>query len=742
MDNRSDHSFATIWANLNKPIYTGDRLRSNIRALTFVSIVGASLGLIMLILNISLHDPSLIFASTCSVIAGVGCGFSAHVLKNRDLAVWFPMVFCVLFCTIYIFTGAAQGSAILWSIMIPIGVSYFVSVKYGIIVAGYYTVLYIIVFYTPLNARFSAIYTSEFMVRFPLMYAGLSLFTEMAMVQYHRTVLFEIDHANLLAEEVERQTAMIKEQSQKIEKMSFQTIQALSNAIDAKDSYTKGHSYRVSRYSELIARALSWDETRVQELEYAALLHDIGKIGIPDSILTSPRALTDIEADIIRSHTTMGRDMLKDRILINMADDVALSHHERYDGTGYPQGLKGKEISEEARIVAIADAFDAMSSDRAYRKAYDTAYIRKELTEGMGEQFDPDIVPVFIKLWDEGYLNGILKDNKPEKVEGGEVSSVLLREVVESFVTQNAKDDKDITTGIMGRSAGESAIAQMMKTSAGCFAFMDIDNLKKINDTYGHEAGDRVLHIMGETLKQNSEGALCCRLGGDEFILFIKDVTKKDAAERIEKIFSDFEEHKKDDIELSPASISAGLVMCSPDSTYTDTYNRADKALYHVKSTGKRDYGFYHEETEDDDGDIIDVRKLLNSIKQSGSYRGAMSVEYREFTRLYEFVNNLKQRFAYSFKLIVISLEAIDNENVGMAEFERSMANMEQSLRRTIRDVDVMTRYGNRQFLVIMLGTDSDGVRTAVNRIFRDYYKMPGAGILIPSYSFADIDDL
>ncbi|MBO4904735.1 MAG: diguanylate cyclase [Lachnospiraceae bacterium] len=698
------------------------------------------LGLILLIFDIRSHNIPLLLASLATLIAGAGCGFSAHVLKNRELAIKFPTVFCVIFMTIYVLTAAGEGSAILWSLLIPLGLCYFVSVKNGIILSAYYTLLIAVVFYSPLNARFATYYTPMFMTRFPILYACLSIFTGMAMIQYHRTALFEIDHANRLTEEVERQTAVVKQQSQKIEQMSRQTIHTLANAIDAKDPYTRGHSTRVAEYSGKIAQKLGWDRDRIDELKFSALLHDIGKIGVPDSILNNPRKLTDIEFDIIKSHTTIGRDMLKDRIMVKAADDVAVSHHERYDGKGYPQGLKGEEISEEARIVAIADAFDAMSSDRVYRKACDSCHIRNELENGKEKQFDPYITDVFLELWDGGELDEILKKDTGEE-DDAEASSVLLQEVVETFAAGGSKDEIDVTTGIMSRNSGEKTIARVMMEEPGCLVFMDVDNLKKINDTYGHEAGDRILHIMGDTLADNSSDSLCCRLGGDEFLLFMKNVSQEDAKRRMEDIIRDFEQNKKDDPEISIASISAGMVMSTPENNYTDAYNKADKALYHVKQNGKSGFNFYKEDSEISAIDNIDVSKLVTNIKNSGSYNGAMNVDYREFAKLYEFIVNLEQRFDHSFKLIVISLESAKGDVFGSDELERSMYNMEQSIRQTIRDVDVLTRYSKQQFLVILLGTDNDGVKTAVDRIFRGYFKMNGSGSLIPKYSVADFEN-
>ncbi|MBR6230126.1 MAG: diguanylate cyclase [Eubacterium sp.] len=729
-----------LWRMLNRPIYTGGRLKANLRALTIVSFITAIMGLSMVVLDLVRQDYDVLIGASVTFIGGLVCWYFSGILKNRKLAVIIPTLFCVIAFTIYLFRGTGEGYAVLYSFLLPIGLCYFVSVRSGIILSLYYCILFCVVFYTPLLEVTGVTYPDSFRLRYPLTFVCLSIFTFIAMIQYHRSALFEIEHTNKLNEEVAKQTAVAEERARKIEEMSYQTIHTLAQAIDAKDPYTKGHSTRVSQYSVKLAEALGWEKDRIDELRFAALLHDLGKIGVPDSILNNPRRLTDVEYDIIKSHTTMGGDILKDRMMIDMAEDVARSHHERYDGTGYPRGLKGTEISEEARIVAIADSFDAMNSSRVYRKACDPLHISKELIEGRGTQFDPDFVNVFIKLWDHGELSEIMKNAPEEEEESMEASSALLQEVMETFVSQSGTEEMDITTGIMNRTSGETAIAEAMKAEKGCFVFFDVDNLKKINDVSGHEAGDRVLKLMGETLTKYNENSLCCRIGGDEFLLFMKNVTKEEAEDRVKRIIDEFVQKKDEDVEISPASLSAGMVMSKTSYSYTKTFNRADKALYHVKQNGKNGYCFYDKDAEAAGNEQADVNQLVDGIRNSGSYEGAMDVEYREFAKLFEFISNLERRFAHPFKLIMITMEYGSEEEPPVEELENAMYFMEQSILQTIRDVDIMTRYNRQQFLVILLGTDPEGVKKAADRIFRGYYKMKGNSEFSPSYSVADMN--
>ena len=182
------------------------------------------------------------------------------------------------------------------------------------------------------------------------------------------------------------------------------TIKALVAAIDAKDPYTCGHSQRVTEYALLGATSLSFSEEELEDLEYAGLLHDIGKIGIADSILTKPESLTTEERNIICKHPLIAANMLNEVTFLEKARTLVLLHHERYDGKGYPDGLKGEAIPMGARLLAVADAFDTMTTDRPYRTALGENYAISELRRFSGTQFCPVAV--------EAFITGLLMNNK------------------------------------------------------------------------------------------------------------------------------------------------------------------------------------------------------------------------------------------------------------------------------------------------------------------------------------------
>ncbi len=177
------------------------------------------------------------------------------------------------------------------------------------------------------------------------------------------------------------------------------TIKSLSTAIEAKDPYTRGHSQRVSEYAVALARELKWPEDKIELLQYVAVIHDVGKIAIPENILQKKGRLTDEELKVMKRHTTTGCDIIKNIKSFEEGDLIVNHHHERWDGTGYPSGLKGEQIPEGARILAIADAFDAMISDRPYRRAMSPLSALQEIHKNSGTQFDPRMAEIFCKIF-------------------------------------------------------------------------------------------------------------------------------------------------------------------------------------------------------------------------------------------------------------------------------------------------------------------------------------------------------
>ena len=220
---------------------------------------------------------------------------------------------------------------------------------------------------------------------------------EIAVPRIQRIV--ELSHLQKhLKEEVAKQTAVAETRREKVERLSIQMVQALANTIDAKDTYTNGHSTRVAKYSMMLAKRMGYEDEKLEQLYYAALLHDIGKIGVPREIINKTSRLTDEEYEIIKMHPGIGANILKE---VSEIPDIAIGarwHHERYDGKGYPDRLMGIEIPELARIIGVADAYDAMTSKRSYRDILSQDVVSDELIKGKGTQFDPEIADIMLQL--------------------------------------------------------------------------------------------------------------------------------------------------------------------------------------------------------------------------------------------------------------------------------------------------------------------------------------------------------
>lgn len=184
--------------------------------------------------------------------------------------------------------------------------------------------------------------------------------------------------------------------AERLDHAYLQTVTALARAVEARDGYTGGHVDRVARYSMQLAGKLGIEESALRQIQFGAVLHDVGKIGVPDEVLQSPSALLPEQWEIMRQHPSIGEEMLDGVAFLDEARHAVVGHHERWDGNGYPRGLAGEGIPLVARIVGVADAYDAMTSNRPYRSALAWEIALDQIKSGRGKQFDPDIADLFL----------------------------------------------------------------------------------------------------------------------------------------------------------------------------------------------------------------------------------------------------------------------------------------------------------------------------------------------------------
>jgi putative nucleotidyltransferase with HDIG domain len=258
---------------------------------------------------------------------------------------------------------------------------------------------------------------------------------------------------NALKNKVEEQTVELREQQSKLKEAYVQTVTALSEAVDAKDRYTSGHSKRVAEYSKLIAQRMGKNEAEQEIIYRAGLLHDVGKIRIPVEIINKAGRLTDEEYDLIKIHPVTGYHILRK---ISEQNDMAIAakyHHERYDGKGYPNGLAGEHIPEMARILAVADSYDAMTSNRSYRNGLPQDVVRNEIEKGKGTQFDSTIADIMIQMIDEDKeytLRQIDRNDYKILIIGEDtevnqqIKDILQKESIYEVIMPNTVDEKSV----------------------------------------------------------------------------------------------------------------------------------------------------------------------------------------------------------------------------------------------------------------------------------------------------------
>lgn len=516
--------------------------------------------------------------------------------------------------------------------------------------------------------------------------------------------------------------------TRQVEMVTINSIMSIANTIDAKDKYTSGHSIRVAQCAVEIARRLGWNETELQNMKYVALLHDIGKIGVPDSILNKPGRLTDAEFAVIKKHPVTGGEILKDIHTIDHLQDGALFHHERYDGKGYPFGLRGTDIPLCARIVGVADAYDAMTTNRVYRDKLSTERVISEFERGKGTQFDPNLADLFIEMIREGFSVVINEEESPE--------TALYKGVIDEYTAEAKHSNSviDSLTGLYNRNYAETMISERIACGhVGSLFAMDLDNFKEVNEKFGHIAGDKIIKIFADILKACSkENDIICRLSGDGFIAFFTDVNDRTAIQdKAQHIINTYHSSVNDLVKSDNFSVSIGISFIVDDEKdYSTIFNNADKALYYVKNSGKNKYHIYDDsyfdtdEMQDTSADLKNLKQILeNGFVDSDSF---MNVAYDEFQYIYDFISRYVKRSHQPVETILFTIVAKDqNHYPDIPSLENAMSSLKTAVIASLRASDVGTKFSSNQYIVLLMDADLDNGRMVAQRVinkFNDIY--------------------
>lgn len=523
----------------------------------------------------------------------------------------------------------------------------------------------------------------------------------------------------------------LSEKSMQLDRMTLSTIITIANTVDAKDTYTGGHSLRVAVCARDIAKNLGWNEQEVQNVYNVALLHDIGKIAVPDSVLNKPGRLTDEEFAIIKQHPVTGNDILQDITILEHVQEGAHYHHERWDGKGYPCGLAGEEIPIYARIIALADTYDAMRSDRVYRKHLSTDKIISEFERCKGSQFDPELADVFIFMLKSGYeLDPELVRKKDsfaanKKAEEAEVSKIKMSQ---GFSPDSSQD---FLTGLFNRSYLNVKVGnRIVSDGCGTLMLIDLDNFRLVNEKFGRLEGDYILKEIANMINDEfGKEDIVSRLSGDKFAVFIsgkpeREKVRAGAQKIIDKVRTSDLSAKYERM----LSVSIGIAMAPDDGiTFEELFMAADKALYHGNRNGISMYHFYGSENEQTD--ILSSKEDMKRIKamieeQFVNDEGALSVQYGDFQKIYNYVYRYVDRNDNDVQVILFTIIPTSGRGIELSLLEQSMHNLDMAVVESLRKVDVGTRYSSNQYIVILTDTNQYNGDMVAKRVKEYYYKL------------------
>lgn len=528
-----------------------------------------------------------------------------------------------------------------------------------------------------------------------------------------------------LKEEVDQKT-------KEIEVLTLQAMRIVSNVIDAKGDFSSKNSFGVACIAEKIAKRMGFTPTQLTNVRYVALLHDIGRVGIPDAIINKKTKFTPQEYEVVKKHCEIGAEIMGNVTIPNVRDG-ALYHHERYDGTGYPHGLKGTEIPLVARILSVADAYQAMTNDRAYRKHLTMDCVVEEFQKERGKQFDPGIVDIILDLISCG--EQFIYDEERDSLlnnHGIMTESARLLQKVMTEYTSEVRDEanKDTLTGLWNRKYTIGKVNELLKkhSNQGAVFMLDIDNFKGINDSYGHIFGDEILinisRVIMEMVRQNDIG---CRLGGDEFMIYLNGISDAATAGKIaSRLIKTLNTNVRYPDNVRGVCTSVGIALAPTDGiNFDELYSSSDKALYQAKNSGKNIFCFYDDINEEDET-VKEIKNDLEYIRarlgEKEPMNGSFCVGYEEFKNIAQYIRRSIVRNKRNVVYILFTTEFV-GQHFSTEKMNAVMSALENSVKTLLRVGDVVTRYSNTQILAILMDSNEENAEIVAGRVCDDFGK-------------------
>ena len=537
-------------------------------------------------------------------------------------------------------------------------------------------------------------------------------------------------------------TKELYSKNDEISKMTMQTITTIANTIDAKDEYTRGHSRRVSEYAAAIAAQMNLSEKEVNDIKAIGLLHDIGKIGIPDAVLNKPSRLTNEEYQLMKNHTVIGAEILKDINIIENLDVGTKYHHERYDGRGYPDGLKGEEIPLIARIIAVADAYDAMTSNRVYRKRLEKEVVLDELRNGRGTQWDTECVNALLSLIARGKLP--LVDDEKDTNMVKQTTKILTRVI--DIAGGSTSREMDMLTGVYGRDSGKAEIQNYIeKFGRGCLLLFDVDKFRVINEKYGFVTGDICLKVLVNKIQEIFKDSITVRLGPDEFVVYTSICDTLEEAQKLtEKLFKVLNKEIGTVSQVKELNVSVGInEICTEKDKVMVLYEHASKALY-VAKQHSRSYSYcyhneYNERTRNYDV-IEDIDNLVDIIKNNSQFSDR-NLESDYIKDIITTVLRLDKESNDIDKLAMVTLKAVSGAKSRPEELASVMSILQKAIIDHIREDDRVARYSNSQYIIIFKQIDEKKIETIMSKIMTEFLRVYTKYEYEVHYKIASIDE-